>query len=388
MATVLLTNAQLRKTLAAVRSLGKKDIKTIVVEETRFNPAAFSKYCTKALVCPNPQKHPDEFFQYISSIIKEYQCDVFFPMDEDTVAVAMEHKEELEKLCSLPLPSYESYEITSDKGKAYKHAMSVGVDIPKTAFPSGAHNLHEITEHLKYPLMVKPVKSNGGRGIKTVSSKEDLVKTYLEVHEHYPNPVIQEHLGEGEVYDVVLLYNSLSELRASFVQRHVRKYPLVTGPSTVQESVDYPEMLELALKYMEGLKWCGIADLEFMVQKETGKIKFIELNCKFWNSLQMGIYAGVDFPWLLYKIAVDGDVEPVIKYKTGIMCRNLLPGDILHFVFNKDRKSMNPPFCSGKGYKLRDDIMSKDDPMPTAGFIAACMRYIFDQKMWKFLLRR
>ena len=388
MSTVLLTNAQLRKTLAAVRSLGKKDIETIVVEETRFNPAAFSKYCTKALVCPNAQKYPDEFFQYITGIIKEYKCDVFFPMDEDTVAVAMEHKEELEKLCSVPLPSYESFEITSDKGKAYKHALSVGVDIPKTAFPSGADKLHDITDHLKYPLMVKPVKSNGGRGIKTVSSKEDLVKTYLEVHENYPYPVIQEHLGEGEVYDVVLLFNSSNELRASFVQRHVRKYPLVTGPSTVQESVVYPEMLELALKYMEGLKWYGIADLEFMVQRETGEIKFIELNCKFWNSLQMGIYAGVDFPWLLYKIAVDGDVEPVKEYKAGIMCRNLLPGDILHFVFNKDRKSMNPPFFSGKGYIIRDDIISKDDPMPVVGFLAACMRYVFDKKMWKFLLRR
>lgn len=53
---VLLTNAQLRKTLASVRSLGKKGIKTYIVEETRFSPAAFSKYCTKALVCPNAEK--------------------------------------------------------------------------------------------------------------------------------------------------------------------------------------------------------------------------------------------------------------------------------------------------------------------------------------------
>lgn len=388
MQKVLLTNAQLRKTLAAVRSLGKKGIQTIVVEETRFSPTAFSKYCTKSLVCQNASENPEHFYNFIKTKIKEYGCDVFFPMDEDTVAVAMEHKEELEKLCSVPLPSYESYDITSDKGKAYKHALAVGVDIPKTAFPSGADNLHEITAHLKYPLMVKPVKSNGGRGITTVSSREDLLKTYLEVHEHYPYPVIQEHLGEGDVYDVVLLYNSYNELRASFVQRHVRKYPLVTGPSTVQVSVVYPEMLELALKYMEGLNWYGIADLEFMVQSETGEIKFIELNCKFWNSLQMGIYAGVDFPWLLYKIAVDGDVEPVGEYKAGIMCRNLLPGDILHFVFNKDRISMNPPFWSGKGYGIKDDIISKDDPMPVLGFFAACMRYVFDKKMWKFLLRR
>ncbi|KUO64419.1 MAG: hypothetical protein APF84_10625 [Gracilibacter sp. BRH_c7a] len=368
--------------------MGAKGIETYVVEETRFSPAAFSKYCTGSLVCSSASQDPEHFYRYVSDKIKEYGIDVFFPMDEDTVAVAMEHKEELEKICLIPLPEYDSYIITSDKGKAYKHAMSVGVNIPKTVFPEELDDIQKITEHLTYPLMVKPVKSNGGRGIQTAYNKQDILKIYQEVHEQYPYPIIQEHLGEGDVYDVVLLYNSRSELRASFIQKHVRKYPLVTGPSTVQESVIYPEMLEMAIEYMKGLNWFGIADLEFMVQKETGEIKFLELNCKFWNSLQMGINAGVDFPWLLYKIAVDGDVEPVKQYQTGIMCRNLLPGDILHYIFNNDRKNMNPPFWSGKSDGIRDDIISKDDPMPIVGFITACLRYLFDKRMWKFLLRR
>jgi len=387
MASILITNAQLRKALATVRSLGKRGIQTVVVEETRFSPAAFSKYCTKALVCP-PPSDATRFYPFICDIIKEYKIDVFFPMDEDTVAVAMEHKEELSKICSVALPDQESYEITSDKGKAYRHALSVGVEIPHTVFPDPADNLNQITRHLKYPLMVKPVKSNGGRGIKTVNSPEELLTAYQAVHEQYPYPVIQEHLGEGDVYDVVLLYNSHNELRASFIQKHVRKYPMVTGPSTVQESVIYPEMLEMAIQYMTGLNWCGIADLEFMVQKETGEIKFIELNAKFWNSLQMGIDAGVDFPWLTYQIAVAGDVEPIEQYQVGIMCRNLLPGDILHYIFNKQRRKMEPPFWNLRNDKIKDDIISKEDPLPIIGFIAACIRYLFDMRMWKFLLRR
>jgi len=76
---LLLTNTQLRKTSAAVRSLGKKDVRTIVVEETMFSPAAFSKFCTKSLLCPNPQKQPGKFYERITDIIKKYNCDVFFP---------------------------------------------------------------------------------------------------------------------------------------------------------------------------------------------------------------------------------------------------------------------------------------------------------------------
>lgn len=387
MPKVLITNGLQRKALAAARSLGKKGIDTIIVEETIFSPATFSKYCTKALVCPNAGKQPESFYKSIVDIIKKYNCDVFFPMDDDTMALSMEHKDELSKLCLLPIPPINSYRITSDKGNAYKHALSVGVNHPKTVFPKDIANLYQLTTDLKFPLVIKPVKSNGGRGIKIVHEKEKLEQTYLEVHKSYPYPIIQEYLGEGDVYDVVLLYNSKSELRASFIQKQVRKYPFVTGPSSVQQSIIFPEMLQMALTYMKGLEWYGIADLEFMVQKETGNIFFVELNAKFWSSLQMGILAGVDFPWLLYRIATEGDVEAVTNYNVGVRCRNLLPSDLLHFIFNKNRKNMNPPFWCGKEYNIHDDIIWREDPLPTIGFFLACCRYLFDKNMWKLLLR-
>ena len=387
MSKVLLTNAQLRKTLASVRSLGKRGIDTIVVEETRFSPTAFSKYCKESLICPSPSKSPNEFHKRMIDVIHEHKPDVYFPMDEDTIALAVKYREELNKMCRLVLPPTESYNITSDKGLAYKHAMDVGVQCPKTVFPENSSNLQEVTKDLKYPLVIKPVKSNGGRGIKIIKNSDELEATYLEVHKDYPFPVIQEHIGEGTVYDVVLLYNSENELRASFIQKQVRKYPFETGPSSVQESVFHPEMLNMAIEYMKKLPWYGIADIEFMVQKDTGKIFFIELNAKLWNSLQMAIYAGVDFPWLMYKLAVEGDIEPVHTYKSNIFCRNLLPSDILHFVFNKDRKSMYPPFLGGKKHNVYDDIICKDDPLAVLGFTLACFRYILDIKMWKFLLR-
>jgi len=388
MATVLLTNGLLRKTLAAVRSLGKKGVSTIVIGETRFCPAAFSKYCTKFIVCPSAKSHPQQFYKHIYEIIKKYKCDVFFPMDDDTLSVAMEYRDELNKICFLPVPPAEGYRITSNKGEAYKHAESAGVNHPKTVYPEKLDNLVQLTAGLNYPVIIKPVYSSGGRGIKKVKRKEELEAAYLETHKSFPHPIIQEFIGEVDVYDVVLLYNSKNELRASFIQKHVRKYPLENGPSSVQESVFFPEMLKMALDYMKNLRWYGMADMEFMVQKSTGKIFFIELNPRFWNSLQAGIFAGVDFPWLLYKIAVDGNVEEVITYTEHIRCRNLLPSDILHFLANKNRKEMNPPFWGGKKYNMRDDIICKDDPLPTMGFFLACLYYSLNIKMWRFLLRK
>jgi hypothetical protein len=49
---------------------------------------------------------------------------------------------------------------------------------------------------------------------------------------------------------------------------------------------------------------------------------------------------------------------------------------------------MDPPFLAGKKHNTYDDILSRSDPLPTVGFILACLRYIFDIKMWRFLLKR
>lgn len=58
---------------------------------------------------------------------------------------------------------------------------------------------------------------------------------------------------------------------------------------------------------------------------------FMEVNGRFWNSLPLACYAGVDFPALLARMAEMGDIEPQGAYRTGVCCRWLL-GDMRHLI--------------------------------------------------------
>lgn len=388
MGTVLLTNAQLRKTLAAARSLGSKGVDVFTVEETHFSPAAFSKHCKGSVVCPSACKKPREFESWLLDTVKKLSCDVLFPMDDDTLEVVMKNRNELEKYCSLPLPPIESYVVASDKSRATVLARKAGVDCPETVIPDSLDNLLESTAHLRYPLVVKPRKSSGSRGIRVVKEEKDLIRVYKEVASVFPSPFIQEYIGTGEKIDICLLYNRDSQLRAHFVQKELRHFPEDIGPSTVQESILDSGLLNQALKLMKHLKWYGIVEIEFMVDRRDNKPKFMEINPRFWNSLEMAILAGVDFPWMLYRIALDGDVPEVFNYKTGLKCKWLLPGDFLYFLTSKNRFRMNPPLLAGKKHNTFDDILSIKDPFPTLGFILACLRYIFSFKKWEFVFRR
>lgn len=388
MARVLVTNGQLRKTLAVVRSLGAKGVYSIVSDETHFTPAGFSKYCSKRLVYPNPVREPEEFYGWLTRTLKKYECDQFFPMDDDTMDVAIRYQTELSEQVQILLPPFESYNKARDKGEALLVAQKAGASCPVTYFPDNLEEAANLAKDLKFPVIIKPRRSSGSRGIRVVNSPEELITQYTALQRNYPRPIIQEYLEQGTRFDVCLLYDSDNNLKASFVQKELRHFPLEMGPSTLQESVIYPELLEQALAIMKNLPWRGVVELEFMIDKRDGRVMFMEINPRFWNSLYLAVLAGVDFPWLLYQLGTDEQIEGEFVYQTGLKCQYLLPGDILHFLANKDRMSMNPPLWAGKKHQVYDDIISKEDIGPTFGFQMACLRYLTDAAKWRFLLKR
>lgn len=388
MSRVLLTDAQQRKTLAAVRSLGTKGVQVLSGEVTRWALARFSKYCRRGLVYPHPGKKPEEFYRWLKQTLQDYPCDVLLPMDDHTMEVVMSNRDSLEKLCRLPLPAVESYRIAADKALATIAAREAGLNCPETIYPQTIEEIPQLVSELNFPVVIKPRKSSGSRGIKVVSTLAELVPAYLLVHREYPFPIIQEYIPPGDKFDVCLLFNRSSQLRAAFVQKEIRFFPLENGPSTVQESVWYPELVEKATALLQQLNWYGVAEVEFMVDCRDGQPKFMEINPRFWGSLYMSMLAGVDFPWLLYRLAMEGDIEEVLTYTTGLKCRWSLPGDSLHFLVNKQRLAMDPPFISSAKSGVYDDILSFDDPVPTLGFFLACLRYLLDLEMWKFMFRR
>ncbi|MFZ5925423.1 MAG: ATP-grasp domain-containing protein [Bacillota bacterium] len=390
MESAFLTDAQQRKTLAAARSLGKRGIYVGAGEETRLALALFSKYCRKVFVYPSPRRHLDEFLDRLSWFLRANPFDVLFPMDDATLMGVARRREELESVTRVPIPEYHALSLASDKTKTLQLARDVGLACPRTVVPDSIEvgSLQKLASTLDFPVVVKPREGSGSRGMRYVSAAERLVPIYLEVHRDYPFPMIQEYIPQGEKYDVCLLFNKNSVVRAAFVQKELRGYPLFGGPSTLQESVRQPELVDMAVALAQAMGWYGVCEVEFMIDPRNGQPVLMEVNPRFWGSLQMSIYAGVDFPYLLYRMAMDGDVRPVFEYEVGLRCRWLLPGDTLHFLANPKRWEMGPGFFDFWDPRTRDDIISLSDPGPTVGFFLACCRYVFDPRMWRFVVTR
>ena len=186
-------------------------------------------------------------------------------------------------------------------------------------------------------------------------------------------PLIQEYI-HGDGYGVEVLFNH-GEPRAIFMHRRLREYPITGGASTLRESINNEKMKNIALDLMEGLEWHGVAMVEFKLDEKDGEPKLMEVNGRFWGSLPLSIASGVDFPYLLHKMATEGDVESVFEYKAGVKCRWLIPGDILWFVASlnnrKGKLGVMKEFFKFNG--MNYDILSKDDFMPAIGAMMVMM---------------
>jgi predicted ATP-grasp superfamily ATP-dependent carboligase len=272
-----------------------------------------------------------------------------------------------------------------DKAKTLRIAMENDIPCPKTHFINDLSDLEEIKTDLSYPIILKPTKGFGARGVELCESGDNLELKSKEVFATHGPFLVQEYIPHGDEIGVYALFNFDSEPRAVTVQRRIRSYPISGGPSTLRESIKYPELVEIAFYLLKILKWQGVAMVEFRVDPRDNIPKLMEINPRFWGSLQLSILSGVDFPFLLYKLVTEGDIEPVMDYKEGVKCRWMLPGDILWFFSAPDKIGNLRDFCR---FKTNYDIISLKDPGPTFGFMFAVARYMFDKELWKFIIRK
>ncbi len=387
MAGVLVTDGHWRKTLAVVRSLGRKGAHVTVGERTLLNTSFFSKYCSRRIVYPSPRRCPDQFIEFILKEIKENHYDCLFPMEEETLLLLARHQDEISKYTYLLTPAAKKIEFVRDKRNLIEFAETHGIPTPKTLYAAPNLTLPPWGEGEGF--VIKPRISSGSFGIVYVKKREDLIPFYQKVHARYPFPLIQEWIPDGGgIFGLSALFDEGSNVKAAFVHKKLRMYPVQGGGSTLREGVQHPQVMELGLSLLKSLNWVGVGMVEFKVDPRDKIPKLMEVNPRFWGSLQLAIVSGVDFPSLILKMARGETFEPILHYPVGQRCRWLLFGDILHFLNNPNRFHLRPSFFRFFEPNTSYDIISREDPLPVLGAMATFFTFLYDPEMKRFLERR
>lgn len=385
---VFITDGHWRKSLAAVRALGKKGIKVTVGESTGLATAAFSRYRNKAVVYPSPFFNPLDFVDFLRRELSHHSYRMLLPMEDETSTLIAQHHREFSQLTFLPIVPAEKLQFARSKDNVLKTAAQQGIPIPKTWFINSISDLETLKNSFTYPVVIKPTMSSGALGIAYPQNPAELIKHYLSVHKRFPYPMIQEYIPrEGPGYGASFLIDEQGRVKASFVHKRLREYPVTGGASTLRESARHDDIRDMALALLKSLDWFGVAMVEFKIDPRDGIPKLMEINPRFWGSLHLSIEAGVNFPYLLYRMACGENFKPVEHYEIGKRCRWLLPGDLLHFTYNPKRARLVPEFFHFWQKNTDYDICSLRDPLPVLGRILTPLTFLYDKDM-KYRLKK
>ncbi len=374
---VLLTDGNFKHTLAAVRSLGKQGCDVTVLSHLPGSISFHSRYCSHHAIAPDPENDP-LFAEFLLAYVKTNRFDVLLPVSFAAVMQVSGIQEELEKYVQVPIAGESALGIAGNKDQTIRFAEKIGIRVPKTWYPRTAADIRTIAREVSYPAVVKGSEESGY--VRYANGPEDLAEQYGAIARY--SPVIQEYIS-GEGYGFFALYNH-GKARAVFMHHRIREYPVTGGPSAVAESVYDPALRDAGLRILDSLHWHGVAMAEFKKDAVTGDYVLMEINPKFWGSLGLAIASGVDFPCLACQMALDGDIDPVCTYRTGVKYRWLLPADLFH-VMTSPRSV--PQFIRDFGdRKIQYDIDLRD-PVPVflqAGMtVAEFVLRVTQHRFWR-----
>ena len=377
------TDGDQRPALAITRSLGRRGVSVLVGEARPVSLASSSTYCVRHVTYPSPDRFPEAFDRFVQDLVERERVDLVVPVTDVTTHLVARHQETLRRHAAIAAPPFEAFDLVSNKWSLLQRAAQYGIPIPRTHFVDGLAGLQALVGQIDYPAVVKPARSRMptdigwlAGSVQYAHSESDLLRIYrsTEYLASYPS-LIQERIAGSGIGVFVLCDHG--RLLAAFAHRRLREKPPSGGVSVLCESVAVdPELRQQAARLLGPLGWHGVAMLEYKQDRRTGTPVLMEVNGRFWGSLQLAVDAGIDFPFLSCQLALGQRPDVPATYEVGVRSRWLL-GDLDHLLIRLRGRDRDLPdtvpsklqtlvnFLKLAAPGLRYEVFRRDDPRPT-----------------------
>jgi len=343
---VLVLDANQRSSLAVIRSLGSLDNVQIFTSDSTVKAiGGCSKYSQKYLRYPEIEKAPFAFLNWLEEVIKSLELDFLMPCTEMSSQIILMNRTLFEGT-SIPFDTLENVMAIADKSNLVNIARRIDIASPKSIHYDRASDVDTL-QFTQYPIVIKPSRSLIWNGmnckqteVKIAKNKVDLERILTTYRWLESNPFMIQEFIEGHGAGVFALYDKGKPV-AFFSHKRLREKPPQGGVSVVSTSTPLnPNLLGNAKKLLDNVKWHGVAMVEFRVTND-GTPYLMEVNTRFWGSLQLAIDAGVDFPRLLFRISNNEKVELENNYRIGAKLRWFLGDfDSLYLVLKSNDYSL------------------------------------------------
>ena len=333
---VLVLDGHTNQALACVRSLGRAGATVFVASPEPVPLAGWSRYCRSRF----RQSGEDvAAFAALRHWAHEHAVDVVLPQRERSCVLCAAERAEWEQVgVAVGCGPTDMLLSAFDKARTLELAGACGVRIPPTRVPASLAECHAAAAAVGYPCILKPRFSDfwdgerfvADHGPQYVPDAAALEATALATRQGDLWPVVQGLVG-GRGKGVFALYDH-GEPVVWFAHERLRDFrPSGSGSSLRRSIAVDPRLREPASRLLSAMKRHGPAMVEF---RDDGADEpyLMEVNGRFWGSLELAVAAGVDFPALWAGLLRGRHVQAPVGYQTGVTSRWLW-GDVKRMLF-------------------------------------------------------
>jgi predicted ATP-grasp superfamily ATP-dependent carboligase len=311
--------------VSAARSLSAAGVDVWALGDAT-DPVQRSRHCHRFVEVGSKQGVQERYLAWLEN--EGPRGAVIIPCDDDSVELVARGRAHLESLGYLPTEGNDDALLAMlDKERTYALCAEIGVPCPRTATVSTREEAERAAAAFDYPCALKPRESHVFAALfgilakaVQVHSREELVAEFERTAELGVSMLVTE-IVPGRDDQLCSYYSYLDEHGEPlfhFTKRKLRQYPPEFGLGCYQVTTWDPEVAELGLRFFQGAKMRGIANVEFKRDSRDGTLKLIESNVRLTAANEQVRLAGIDIPLLAYSRLTNADPPELGTYRTGL----------------------------------------------------------------------
>jgi D-aspartate ligase len=355
------------RALGIARSLGRQGIPVDALRRPGEPLAAASRYVRHSIPWP---RDPADHVAFLCELGAARSGWALIPTADETAALAARHHDRLSEFFTVAVPSWEVLKWAYDKRLTYVLADRLGVAQPRTILPRDADALTRV--EIGFPAVLKPaVKESFNRLTAAkawrVDDRDELLERYSEAATLVDPALlmVQELVpgGGDDQFSFAALCRDGVPL-AWLTARRTRQYPADFGrASTFVETAACRPIEAPSRRLLSELGFTGLVELEFKRDARDDTFKLLDINPRVWGWQSLCGRAGIDFPFLQWRM-LNGLRVPPSRARNGVRWLRVATdtptalSEVLHRRLSLRRyvASLRP------GHERA--IMAWDDPLP------------------------
>ncbi|WP_431135758.1 ATP-grasp domain-containing protein [Psychroserpens mesophilus] len=329
------------------------DYKLFVLSDKKRTATKFSKHTSYYKYYKRPSDK--DWADIIVREVVTQNITVIIPIAEAEIKFFITNSHHLpDSVKVILLPEINSFETAINKHKLSVFLNEHNLPHPKYKYlnTSESHSNHDFG--LQFPVLIKPLHQKGGDGILKFDTLKKL-KRYVDKHSDYNELFIQEYIEGYDIDCSVLCVEG--EVLVHTIQKGYLRGHNAFAPQLGFKFLKNERVLDIVTKLMKALNWSGVAHIDLRYDSKADDYKIIEINARFWGSVEGSKFAGINFPDLVIQLAVNQKIEDT-EYK-----------EVDYMRFKGVLKSIKrkPSFLLNKNYLINNSETKSflKDPIPT-----------------------